>query len=221
MRQPLLLATSNPGKLEEFSHLLGADIDVVPLAGTTVVMPTVVMPEETGDTFAANAILKAVAAARQSGMVALADDSGLVVEDLEGRPGVRSARFAGETATAADNRLLLHRSLAERPDGSRSARFVCVVAVAQPNGDVWTETGTLEGLITSRERGESGFGYDPMFEVADGRTLAELTAGEKNAISHRGKALRAAQPRLRALLENQGDASRRSSEADGAAFVPS
>ncbi|HEV2066107.1 MAG TPA: RdgB/HAM1 family non-canonical purine NTP pyrophosphatase [Thermomicrobiales bacterium] len=195
MCRTLLLATSNPGKIGELRVLLGGDIRVVSLKDVDVRMPV-----ETGETFRANAELKAVSAAAQSGLIALADDSGLEVDALEGRPGVRSARFAGVNASDEENRARLHDALQAIQPTSSKARFVCAVSVAVPDGSVWTEFGTLEGQITHEERGRFGFGYDRMFELPDGRTLAEVPPDQKNRISHRGRAMSKAVPRLLGML---------------------
>lgn len=195
MGHTLLLATSNPGKVAELRALLGDAISVLSLHDVDVQMP-----EETGDTFQANAELKAVSAAAQSGMITLADDSGLEVDALGGRPGVRSARFAGAGASDEQNRVKLRSALRQFPSASPKARFVCAISVALPDGGVWTEIGTLEGRITAKERGDFGFGYDPMFELPDGRTLAELPPDQKNGISHRSRAMSKAAPRLLGML---------------------
>lgn len=190
-----MLATSNTGKVAEFRSLLGEDVRVLSLVDIAVEMP-----EETGTTFQENSELKAVSAAVQSGLITLADDSGLEVDALDGKPGVWSARFASLHATDAENRSKLLKELEGIPPTNRSARFVCALSVANPEGSVWTELGVLEGTIIDRERGESGFGYDSLFETADGRTLAEVSSSEKNAISHRGMAVRRALPRITHML---------------------
>lgn len=195
VRRTLLIATSNPGKAKEFGELVKGDIRILSLADVSIAMP-----EETGKTFQENAELKAVSAAKQTGLVALADDSGLEVDALDGAPGVYSARYSGLHGTDAENRHKLLGSLEGVPPEDRTARFICAVAVATPEGEVWTEIGVLEGVITDQERGESGFGYDRLFQIADGRTLGELPAFEKNAISHRGRAIRQALPRLTRML---------------------
>jgi len=196
MCRALLLATTNPGKIAELQALLGDRITVVSLRDVAVRMP-----DETGDTFQENAELKAVSAAAQSGLITLADDSGLEVDALEGRPGVRSARFAGADASDSENRARLHQELRAIGSTSLRARFVCAVSVAAPDQEVWTEFGTLDGRITHQERGQFGFGYDRMFELPGGRTLAELPPDEKNRISHRGMAMSKAVPRLLGMLD--------------------
>ncbi len=151
-------------------------------------------PEETGETFAENALIKARVAARQSGLPSVADDSGLVVDALDGRPGVRSARFAadhGRPATDDENTRLVLELLASVPDERRRARFIAAVAFVSPEGDEAVVHGTVEGHIGHKSAGANGFGYDPIFVPEPGaRTMAELTDDRKNQISHRGKAFR-------------------------------
>ena len=198
----LLIATSNAGKVREFREMLGGAAgsfdDLSQYQGAIQV-------EETGRTFLANACLKAAGYARQFDTWALADDSGLAVDALGGAPGVSSARWAklheaGE-GDAANNALLL-RQLDAVPDDARTARFVCVLALADPAGRIiLTARDTVEGRILRAPRGSNGFGYDPLFLIdALGRTTAELPPAEKHAISHRGKALR----RMKALMERAG-----------------
>jgi len=152
--------------------------------------------EETEPTLEGNALLKARTVAAVTGLPCLADDTGLEVAALDGAPGVRSARFAGETASYADNVRALLEKLAGISD--RSARFRTVMALVIPGGWEVVAQGVLEGLIIDTPRGDTGFGYDPVFDVG-GRTLAELAAVEKNAISHRGRALRALADKLRSM----------------------
>lgn len=185
-----VMASSNSGKLAEIRRMLrGSPIDIVPQSNWDVVDV-----EETGGTFVENAILKAREAARLSGLPALADDSGLEVDALEGAPGVRSARFAGdECDDAANNRLLLRR-LSDVPAAKRGARFRCVMVCMRHPDDPAPLIcqGTWEGAIAESASGEGGFGYDPLFVPAgQDRTAAELNADEKNSLSHRGQALRA------------------------------
>ena len=194
----LVLATRNPHKVREFAGLLHG-IAVAPLPAD------VTLPPETGETFADNALLKARAAAAASGRPAIADDSGIEAAALGGAPGVRSARFAGDHASDADN---LARLLAEAPAGS-ALRYVCVLAYVDGDEERLFE-GRCTGTLAAEPRGEGGFGYDPAFlpdDVPDGRTMAELAAGEKDAISHRGRAARLL---LRWLSERQpgGDVAR-------------
>jgi XTP/dITP diphosphohydrolase len=154
--------------------------------------------EETGDTFEENARIKAHAYRDAFGLAALADDSGLEVDALDGRPGVYSSRYAGPGATDADNNALLLRELASVPAGERTARFRSVIVLVDEDGAETVAVGACEGHIGFEPRGTGGFGYDPLFwpDAAPGRAMAELTLAEKNAISHRGAALRA----LRAAL---------------------
>ncbi len=192
----LLLATTNRGKIAELQDMLGSAADVVSLAdiGATSV-------EETGTTFAENAELKARHGAEASGLVTVADDSGIEVDALNGAPGIRSARYAGEPGDDEQNRQKLMAELHGTPTEQRTARFVCEIAVATPAGELRTFHGTLEGRVAERPRGTGGFGYDSLMELPDGRTVAELTADEKNAISHRGEALRNALPYLQSVLD--------------------
>jgi XTP/dITP diphosphohydrolase len=154
-------------------------------------------PPETGETFAANARAKALHVTAETGLPALADDSGLVVDALGGAPGVYSARYGGPDADDADRNALLLDALRDIPPATRTARFVAVVAFSLPDGTVIDTEGRLEGAIADAPRGTNGFGYDPVFLVGDtGRTLAELTDDEKNGLSHRARALAALRPRL-------------------------
>jgi XTP/dITP diphosphohydrolase len=187
----VVVATGNPGKAREFGRLLGDDFVVEPLPAS------VSLPEETGSTFAENALLKAkVVAASLGGRAAvLADDSGVVVDALGGSPGVRSARYAGEPAgDDANNRKLL-ADLAGSTD--RSARFVCALVLVLPNGVSVTAEGVLPGRIVDAPRGARGFGYDPLFQP-DGLmvTVAEMEDGQKDVVSHRARAVAALQGRL-------------------------
>lgn len=198
----ILVATGNRGKTAEIRELLGPGVDVVSLDDLGLDGA-----EETGVTFEENAVLKAAEAARASGLLTVADDSGIEVDALGGAPGVFSARYSGPDATDESNRLRLLADLDARGTPDRSARFVCVIAVAHPDGTVVTFHGTLEGQITSNARGTGGFGYDPILELPDGRTVAELTRDEKNRISHRGKALRKALPYIQDATGNMATSS--------------
>jgi XTP/dITP diphosphohydrolase len=181
-----VLATRNRHKGEELASLLG---DIGSRIRTLAEFPGSPEVEEDGETCEANAIKKAVEIARATGMTAVADDTGLEVDALGGRPGVFAARYAGEQATYEDNCRKLLQELAGVPHERRTARFLTVAAVASPDGDVQTTRGVLEGLITESCRGERGFGYDPVFYVPElGKTLAELTPEEKNRVSHRARA---------------------------------
>ena len=194
----LLIATANAGKVREFRQMLGDDRFVWrDLSHYPAAQPV----EETGHTFRANACLKASGYATQFGVWALADDSGLEVDALGGAPGVHSARWAQLNDSGkgdADNNATLLRQLQDVPDDRRTGRFVCVLALADPQGRViLTAQDAAKGRILREPRGAGGFGYDPLFYVESlGRTTAELSPNEKHAISHRGKALR----RLRALM---------------------
>jgi len=194
----IVLATSNHGKLVELRALL-ADLPVQLRSAAEVLgqSPSIV---EDGATFEENALIKARAIARATRTLALADDSGLEVDALGGRPGVRSARFAHERATDAENNAALLRELSEIEEGARAARFRCVLALVDPwqESDVHIAEGSCEGSIARTPRGSGGFGYDPLFLVAghDGKAMAELAEADKNRISHRGRAVQA----LRAIL---------------------
>jgi XTP/dITP diphosphohydrolase len=193
-RPPLVLATLNRSKGRELASLLhGIPYDVRLLADT----PGARLPEETEDTYAGNALLKARAAARFTGHTALADDSGLEVDALGGGPGVRSARFGGPGLDDAARTSLLLKMLGERPGVPRSARFRCAIAIVDAAGRERVVEGAVEGVIAEAPRGSGGFGYDPVFSYPPlGRTFAELTGEEKARLSHRAIAVRAA----RALL---------------------
>jgi len=196
----LLVATRNAGKLAELRALLGEVASAIALE-TLATHPEVGELEETGDSFEANARAKAAAAARASGLFALGEDSGLEVDALGGAPGVRSARYAGGHGDDAANLARLLRELGAAPD--RRARFVCVAALADPAGRIVAEArGACEGAIAPAARGANGFGYDPIFLPAarPDQTMAELTRDEKAGLSHRGRALRAILPQLRAAL---------------------
>jgi XTP/dITP diphosphohydrolase len=191
----LLVASSNPGKVREIRALLPPDFAVVGLDDLGLQSP-----EETGSTLRENADLKALFAARASGMVALADDSGLEVEALAGAPGVRSARFAGEPPDDAKNRKALLAAMSGVSKERRKARFVCAVSLATPDGIVATSEGMVSGTILDYERGSRGFGYDSLFLLPDGRTIAELLDEEKNAMSHRSVAIRTILPQVERIL---------------------
>jgi XTP/dITP diphosphohydrolase len=183
-----VLATANPHKTEEIRQVLSSvNVELLPRPSE---VPDV---DETADTLEGNALLKAHALARATGVAAIADDTGLFIDALGGAPGVYSARYAGEHASFEDNVNKVLRELDGVDDTERSARFRTVIAVASPDGSQWVVDGAVEGVILSTPRGEHGFGYDPIFAPrgAGGRSLAELSSEEKNAISHRGNALRA------------------------------
>ncbi len=196
----LLVATHNKGKVGEYSEILG-DSGIAWLTLDDVGITHDV--EETGATFRENAILKAQAYAVQSGLLTLADDSGLEVDALDGRPGVLTARFGGPGLLAADRYRLLLAHLDGVPAPQRTARFRCVIALAAPDGSILgTAEGVCEGEIAQEPQGEGGFGYDPVFYLAElGQTMAQLSAAEKHRRSHRGQATRAIEPLLRLTLE--------------------
>ena len=207
----IVLASQNRGKLRELLPLL--DDPTIELATLDDVGLGDVEIEETGETFEANARLKAEGVARRAGLPALADDSGLEVDALGGRPGVYSKRFGGAGATDADNNARLLRELAGVPSAERTARFRCVMALAMSGqgepGEARTvivAAGACEGHIAEECRGEGGFGYDPLFiPVGWGqRTLGEAAPGEKNDLSHRAEAIRALRPELLAWRAKQG-----------------
>lgn len=206
MNTTLLIATTNPGKVTEINDLL-ADLPcrVIGLHELPQTLPTV---EETGTTFAENALLKAEHYQRLTGLLTLADDSGLVVDALDGRPGVYSARYGGADLNSAEQINLLLAELMDVPAEKRTARFVCCIALAgELAGEGWRQTfeRSCEGVIASEPRGAGGFGYDPIFIDAElGRTFAELSREEKAARSHRGQALRAASAFIEAKLTLSG-----------------
>ena len=188
----LLIATTNPGKVREYQRLLnglGCELVSLPEAGITQEV------SETGSTYEENALLKAREYAAISGLLTLADDSGLEVDALAGRPGVHSARYA------ADSPVRIQRLLAEMhdiPADRRTARFQCVIALAWPDGRTEVTTGTCEGRITTEARGNNGFGFDPVFHVPEcGMTMAELPEDVKNQLSHRAQAAH----KMRTVLE--------------------
>jgi XTP/dITP diphosphohydrolase len=194
MAPRLLIATTNQGKLREFYALVPEGVQLVTLADLGLNAP-----EETGVTFTENAELKALAAAQGSGLVALADDSGLEVDALGGAPGVYSARYAGEPASDQRNVELLLANLGDC--AVRSAHFTCAISIASPTGILARGEGRCEGEIAESPRGSNGFGYDPVFLLPDGRTLAEYEPEEKNRISHRSRAIQSIAPALRSILE--------------------
>jgi len=193
----VLIATSNKGKAKEFRDLLPPDFKIVTL--TDLGLPS---PEENGETFAENARLKAIAAASGSGLLTIADYSGLVVDAIGGQPGLYSARFAGPDGDDAANRLKLLRLLQDTPDGERTARFVAVVVIASPDGVIAEATGIVEGRVGRQERGVHGFGYDPIFILPDARTMAQLDPIEKNETSHRALATKQLLPILMKLFDS-------------------
>jgi XTP/dITP diphosphohydrolase len=184
-----VLATFNRDKLRELAELLALPgVSLTALAD----VPGTSAPEENGASLRENALIKARAALARTGLPSLADDTGLEVDALDGRPGLHAARFAGPGATYAANRCRLLSELTRVEPTRRTARFRCACVACLPDGRELVAEGVLEGRITTEPRGGNGFGYDPLFEVEDtGSTMAELSAAEKNAISHRARAVRA------------------------------
>jgi XTP/dITP diphosphohydrolase len=195
MNVPLLAATTNPGKLREIADVLaGAPVTLRSLAD----VPGMPEPDETGRTFADNARLKARYYAAHTGLLTVAEDSGLVIDALDGAPGVLSARFPGATYAEKFERLYALLDRAGQPESP--ARFVCALALAEGGRILFEATGVVEGRITRPPRGSGGFGYDPIFYCPPfGRTLAEVSAEDKGAVSHRGQAFRV----LRTWLERE------------------
>ncbi|MBQ5652729.1 MAG: XTP/dITP diphosphatase [Peptococcaceae bacterium] len=193
----LVLASGNKGKLAEFQRLLeGLDVQIHSMKE----YPEIGEIVEDGSTFAENALIKARAVCKATGKPAMADDSGLAVDALNGAPGIYSARFAGEQRSDADNNAKVLQLLEGVEDSKRTARFFCVIAIVLPDGREYTAEGTCEGTILRALRGEGGFGYDPLFYVESlDKTFAELTMEEKNRISHRGHANRKAVEIIRGL----------------------
>ncbi len=187
MTEALILASANPDKVAEIAAILGGAVELLPRPPA---VPDVV---EDADTLEGNARLKAVALVEATGLPAVADDTGLEVDALDGRPGVFTARFAGEGATYADNVAKMLADLAGLPPAQRTARFRTVALVRWPDGRELVAHGTVEGELATEARGDRGFGYDPLFIPADGdgRTFAQMSAEEKHAVSHRGRAFRA------------------------------
>jgi XTP/dITP diphosphohydrolase len=189
----LLIATTNPGKVKEFQSLLeGLNLEFVDLNALGITTEV----EETGSTYAENAELKARAYSKMSGLLTLADDSGIEVEALGGRPGVYSARYAANPAARIEKIL---KEMIDVPDEKRSARFQCAITLAWPDGRFETVTGTCEGVVAHKPHGTGGFGFDPIFYFPEyGKTMAELPIEVKNRIGHRG---RAAQKARKILVE--------------------
>ncbi|HEY3412287.1 MAG TPA: RdgB/HAM1 family non-canonical purine NTP pyrophosphatase [Armatimonadota bacterium] len=192
-RNTLILATANAHKVREMESLLvdcGWAVAAAPAEMAEI--------EETGSTFAENARIKALATARATKNIALADDSGLMVDGLNGEPGVHSKRWAGDDADDGDRIAKLLNALDSVPYQDRTARFVCAACIAGPEGVLWEGEGRVEGVIALAPSGNGGFGYDPIFHVPEaGRTMANLSEKEKNAISHRGRAMSQAAEWLR------------------------
>jgi XTP/dITP diphosphohydrolase len=203
MKRKILVATTNPGKIAELRAMLDLDIEWTSLSD----FPNINEVKEDGETFAENARKKAIGYAKQVALWTIADDSGIVVDALGGAPGVKSARFSGDKE--ANRKLLDHKNMAkvlrlleEVPTEKRTARFVCHLCLASPERILAETEGRLEGVIAKEEAGENGFGYDPIFFVPYlNKTVAQLTREEKNAISHRGNAIRKLKPLLDKLLQ--------------------
>lgn len=197
MLTELVLASGNQGKLAEYQRLLeGLEIQVHSMKE----YPEIGEIEEDGSTFAENALIKARVVCQATGKAAMADDSGLMVDALDGAPGIFSARFAGPQRSDADNNAKLLRLMESVSDENRTARFFCAIAIVLPDGREYVAEGTCEGTILRDMQGEGGFGYDPLFYVAEmGKTFAQLSMEEKNRISHRGRANGKAVEVIRAL----------------------
>jgi XTP/dITP diphosphohydrolase len=197
-RPRVVVATRNPAKVAELRRILEPyDVDLVDLDA----FPDAPDVAETGDSFAANALLKAHAVAEATGLVAIADDSGLAVDALGGMPGIFSARWSGRHGDDAANLQLVLAQLSDVPDERRGAAFICAAAAASPSGGEVVVEGRMPGSLIRAPRGSNGFGYDPVFvPVDDDRTTAEMPAADKDVISHRGRAFRALAPRLAELL---------------------
>lgn len=196
----LLIATHNRGKLIEYQAMfadLPCELVTLDDVGIRDDVP------ETGATLAENARLKALGYARASGLLALADDSGLEVDALGGEPGVRSKRYAGENTSDAERNAFLLAKLRDVPAGKRTARFRCAIAIATPDGKLWETDGVCEGEIAFDARGTNGFGYDPIFHVTErGVRMAELSTAEKNRVSHRARAAEQARRILLGIIES-------------------
>jgi len=200
----ILVASTNAGKIAELRAMLDADVQWLDLSD----FPDIAEIEEDGQTFIENACKKAIGYARATALWTIADDSGLVVDALGGEPGVKSARFSGEKTINDDGTLIDHRNIAKVlellegvPKEKRTARFFCCLCLASPEQILIETEGTLKGLITNKEIGKNGFGYDPIFFVPHlNKTVAQLTPEEKNVISHRGNAIRKLKPLLEDLL---------------------
>ena len=191
----VVIASNNDHKIREIRHMLNGAVQVISMREADFDDEI----EENGRTFEENAVIKARTVALATGLCALGDDSGLAVDALDGAPGVYSARYAGEHGNDAANNALLINNLRDVPKEERTAQFVCAMALCLPNGQTQTVKGICPGTIAFAPRGEAGFGYDPYFEYADGRTFAEMGEEEKNEVSHRAQALRLMVPYLEEL----------------------
>ncbi len=202
-KSKIVFATGNAGKLKEAGEIL-KDLGIEVLAAKE--MGIGISVEENGSTFEENAIIKAKAMAEVCGEIVLADDSGLEIDYLNKEPGIYSARYMGEDTPYSIKNAALVKRLEGVPEERRTARFVCVIAAVFPDGEVRTTQGVIEGRIGYEEKGDNGFGYDPIFYVPElGRTTAELSDSEKNAISHRGKALRKMKEELKKKMKIGGN----------------
>ena len=198
----VIIATKNAGKAREFEHIFASRGIVV---RTLLDFPEIPEVEETGTTFEENAILKAEAVSQALNKMVIGDDSGLMVDALEGRPGIYSARYAGEPKNDQNNTDKVLSELQGVPEKKRSARFYCALAVAIPGQETRTVSGSCEGRILEERRGTNGFGYDPVFYVPEkGVAMAELSADEKNSISHRANALKKLDVILDSILKSAG-----------------
>lgn len=198
MKPEIVFATGNEGKMKEIREIM-ADMDCTILSMKEAGIDLDIV--EDGTTFEENAVIKAQAVAQACGKIVLADDSGLEIDYLDGAPGIYSARYMGEDTPYTEKNAALIRQLDGVEDAQRSARFVCVIAAATPDGEVLTADGVIDGRIAYEASGDHGFGYDPIFYVPEfGKTTAEMSDQEKNAVSHRGKALQ----KMKALLQEKG-----------------
>ncbi|WP_144547853.1 XTP/dITP diphosphatase [Bacillus sp. X1(2014)] len=196
----VIIATKNPGKAKEFEHIFSSRGITV---RTLLDYPEISDVEETGTTFEENATLKAEAVSKALGKMVIGDDSGLIVDALEGRPGIYSARYAGEPKNDQNNTDKVLSELEGIPEEKRTARFYCALAVAVPGKETKTVSGTCEGRILEERRGTNGFGYDPVFYVPEkGLAMAELSSEEKNKISHRANALKKLDVVMDSILES-------------------
>ncbi len=196
----LVIATGNKNKITEIKDkfLKTGGLEIIPLNEFKNV-PEII---EDADTFSGNAMKKARAIRDFTGLPSMADDSGLVVDALNGEPGVYSARYGGENADDRDRYLLVLEKMKGIPENERSARFVCSIAIAMPDGREYSTEGTCEGVISSEPRGDNGFGYDPVFYLPEfGKTMAEISLEIKNLVSHRGRALDRAAEIIRGLKD--------------------
>ena len=182
----IVIGTANRHKFAEIEKILTPEtLDIQLIFGGDIILQK---PEETGSTFFENALLKAKFYSKASGLPAIADDSGLIVDALNGRPGIFSARYAGENCSYEDNNRKLLQELKKIPPQQRTARFVCVAVLFIDDENFFSAEGIIEGKIATEMRGDNGFGYDPIFELPDGRTMAQIPQKIKNKISHRAKA---------------------------------